>query len=104
MLARVIAALGDIAVCVQGDAKVAAAFSALRFDHLLFTGSTAVGKLVAQAAAKNLTPVTLELGGKSPVIIADDADLARSVDNIMLGKTLQTVGQTRIRRIGILPF
>ncbi|EOW9216416.1 TPA: coniferyl aldehyde dehydrogenase [Vibrio cholerae] len=87
VLARVIAALGDIAVCVQGDAKVAAAFSALRFDHLLFTGSTAVGKLVAQAAAKNLTPVTLELGGKSPVIIADDADLARSVDNIMLGKT-----------------
>lgn len=87
VLERIVRALGDVAVCVQGEAKIAAAFSALPFNHLLFTGSTVVGKLVAQAAAKNLTPVTLELGGKSPVIIAEDADLARSVDNIMLGKT-----------------
>lgn len=87
VLERIIRSLGDAAVCVEGEAKMASAFSALPFNHLLFTGSTTVGKLVAQAAAKNLTPVTLELGGKSPVIIADDADLVRSVDSIMLGKT-----------------
>ncbi|MGL5430779.1 MAG: coniferyl aldehyde dehydrogenase [Vibrio sp.] len=87
VLARVIAALGTSTVCIQGDAQVAAQFSRLPFDHLLFTGSTAIGRAVAQAAAKNLTPVTLELGGKSPVIIADDVDLADCVDSIMLGKT-----------------
>ena len=53
-----------------------AAFSRLPFDHLFYTGSTAVGRLVMQAAAANLTPVTLELGGKSPCIIGQDADAA----------------------------
>jgi coniferyl-aldehyde dehydrogenase len=54
---------------VEGDASVAQEFSRLPFDHLLFTGSTAVGRHVMRAAADNLTPVTLELGGKSPAII-----------------------------------
>lgn len=88
VLMRIFATVDEAVDTVEGGADVAAQFSALPFDHLLFTGSTPVGKLVAQAAAKNLTPVTLELGGKSPVIIAPDADLARSVDNIMLGKAI----------------
>jgi coniferyl-aldehyde dehydrogenase len=58
---------------VQGGPEIAAAFSALPFDHLLFTGSTATGRKVAMAAAANLTPVTLELGGKSPAIVCPDA-------------------------------
>ena len=90
VLTRIISSLGDIAVCVEGDLTIATAFSSLPFDHLLFTGSTPVGKIVAQSAAKNLTPVTLELGGKSPTIIAPDADLVRSIDNIMQGKAINS--------------
>lgn len=56
----------DYADCATGGPEVAGAFSALPFDHLFFTGSTRVGHLIMEAAAKNLTPVTLELGGKSP--------------------------------------
>jgi coniferyl-aldehyde dehydrogenase len=78
---------------VEGDANVAAAFAALPFDHLLFTGATGVGKSVMQAAAHNLTPVTLELGGKSPAIIADDMPLAAAVERLLYGKTLNA-GQT----------
>ena len=60
-------------VClVEGEVEIAAAFSALPFDHLLFTGSTQVGRQVMKSAADTLTPVTLELGGKSPVIVAED--------------------------------
>jgi acyl-CoA reductase-like NAD-dependent aldehyde dehydrogenase len=66
----------DELAVVLGDATVGQAFSALPWDHLFFTGSTAVGRAVAQAAAANLTPVTLELGGKSPALFDDDADLA----------------------------
>ncbi|MBS0388367.1 MAG: aldehyde dehydrogenase family protein, partial [Proteobacteria bacterium] len=77
---------------VPGDAAVAAAFSRLPFDHLLFTGSTAVGRRVMAAAAENLVPVTLELGGKSPVIIGRSADLRRAVDRILIGK-LANAGQ-----------
>lgn len=73
---------------VTGDAQVAAAFSKLPFDHLLFTGSTAVGKRVMAGAAENLVPVTLELGGKCPVIIGRSAKLAAAVDRIMIGKHL----------------
>ena len=80
---------------VQGDAQRAAAFSALPFDHLLFTGSTAVGRLVAAAAAPNLTPITLELGGKSPVIVDPSCDLARTAERIAWGKLLNA-GQTCI--------
>ena len=63
---------------VTGDADVGRAFVQLPFDHLFFTGSTAVGRQVALAAAANLTPVTLELGGKSPAIVDDSADLLDS--------------------------
>jgi acyl-CoA reductase-like NAD-dependent aldehyde dehydrogenase len=72
---------------VTGGAEVAAAFSALPFDHLLFTGSTSVGRRVAQAAAPNLVPVTLELGGKSPVLVSDGADLAAVAAKVIFAKT-----------------
>ncbi|MBW2546786.1 MAG: coniferyl aldehyde dehydrogenase [Deltaproteobacteria bacterium] len=76
--------------CVTGGPEVGAAFSSLPFDHLCFTGSPAVGKLVMRAASENLTPVTLELGGKSPVIIARDADLEDAAVRIMTGKALNS--------------
>ena len=78
---------------VEGDANVAAAFSALPFDHLLFTGSTAVGRHVMRAASEHLTPVTLELGGKSPCIVAPGFDARRAADCIVVGKMLNA-GQT----------
>lgn len=80
---------------VTGDADVAQAFSALPFDHLLFTGSTAVGRHVMRAASANLTPVTLELGGKSPAIIGPDARMENAVERILVGK-LFNAGQTCI--------
>ncbi|MCL4132363.1 UNVERIFIED_CONTAM: hypothetical protein GTU68_053354 [Idotea baltica] len=73
---------------VEGDADIAAQFSRLAFDHLLFTGSTGVGRHVMRAAADNLTPVTLELGGKSPVIIASDIDIPVAVERLIYGKCL----------------
>ncbi len=85
----------DEVAVVTGDAEVAQAFSALPFDHLLFTGSTAVGHHVMRAAAANLTPVTLELGGKSPAIIGPGARLEHAVERIVLGKLLNA-GQTCI--------
>lgn len=75
----------EVAV-VTGDATVGKLFAALPFDHLVFTGSTAVGREVAQAAAKNLTPVTLELGGKSPAIIDSSCDIDGVIDRIAWGK------------------
>jgi len=78
---------------VTGDASMAAAFSSLPFDHLLFTGSTRVGKLIMRAASENLTPVTLELGGKSPVIVHSDFPLQTAVERILAGK-LYNAGQT----------
>jgi coniferyl-aldehyde dehydrogenase len=80
---------------VTGDAAIGRQFAALPFDHLIFTGSTAVGREVAQAAAKNLTPVTLELGGKSPAIIDSSCDLDRIIDRIAWGKLINA-GQTCI--------
>jgi coniferyl-aldehyde dehydrogenase len=80
---------------VQGGPEVAAMFSALPFDHLLFTGSTTVGKKVMAAAAPNLTPVTLELGGKSPAVITSGYPLAHAVERIVVGKLLNA-GQTCI--------
>jgi len=80
---------------VQGDASVAAAFAALPFDHLFFTGSTATGARVMAAAAPNLTPVTLELGGKSPAIIAPGYPLKTAAERIAAGKLLNA-GQTCI--------
>ena len=78
---------------VCGEADMAAEFSKVAFDHLFFTGSTGVGKLVMKAAAENLVPVTLELGGKSPTIIDNDIDIKTAVSRIILGKTLNS-GQT----------
>lgn len=79
--------------CVTGDAELAKDFSALPFDHLFFTGSTRVGKLIMAAAAKNLTPVTLELGGKSPAIIHESYPLKLAAKRIMAGKLFNS-GQT----------
>lgn len=83
------------AAVVNGDASVGATFCALPFDHLIFTGSTRVGREVMRAAAANLTPVTLELGGKSPAIVGPHARFETAVDSIMAGKTLNA-GQTCI--------
>lgn len=71
-----------------GGPEVGSAFSTLPFDHLLFTGATAIAKHVMRAAAENLVPMTLELGGKSPVVISKTADINLSATNIMAGKTL----------------
>lgn len=77
----------------QGGMTLSPAFARLPFDHLLFTGSTRVGRLVAQAAAANLTPITLELGGKSPTIVAPDFDLGEAAARISWGKGFNA-GQT----------
>jgi coniferyl-aldehyde dehydrogenase len=87
-------AVDEVSV-VTGDATIGKQFAALPFDHLIFTGSTAVGREVAQAAAKNLTPVTLELGGKSPAIIDASCDLEGVIDRIAWGKLINA-GQTCI--------
>jgi coniferyl-aldehyde dehydrogenase len=83
----------DEVFVATGGVDVASAFSSLTFDHLLFTGSTNVGRIVAKAAAQNLTPVTLELGGKSPTIIDDSANMDLAIPRIVNGKTLNA-GQT----------
>ncbi len=85
----------DEITVVNGDAEVARTFSNLPFDHLLFTGSTAVGRHVMRAASEHLTPVTLELGGKSPAIIGPDSDFDKAVERILVGKLLNA-GQTCI--------
>ncbi|HAN45974.1 MAG TPA: aldehyde dehydrogenase family protein [Cyanobacteria bacterium UBA8156] len=80
---------------VTGDQETAIALLAEKFDKIFFTGSTRVGRLVMQAAATHLTPVTLELGGKSPAVVAADADLEVAVRRIVWGKFLNA-GQTCI--------
>jgi coniferyl-aldehyde dehydrogenase len=85
----------DQVAVITGGVDVAQAFSSLPFDHLLFTGSTNVGRKVMQAAAENLTPVTLELGGKSPAIIDSSYALAEAARSIAFGKFLNA-GQTCI--------
>ena len=83
----------DQVAVVNGDADVAAAFTALPFDHLIFTGSTSVGRHVMRAAAQNLTPVTLELGGKSPAIVGRGFPIAEAASRVLYGKCLNA-GQT----------
>ena len=73
---------------VQGGVEVGAAFTALPFDHLIFTGGTKVGSSIMRAASASLTPVTLELGGKSPALIGRSADLGDAVRRILTAKTL----------------
>jgi aldehyde dehydrogenase (NAD+) len=85
----------DEVAIFDGDASVATALLALPFDHIFFTGSPAIGKVVMAAAAKHLTSVTLELGGKSPTIVDASADLKAAARNILWGKYTNN-GQTCI--------
>jgi coniferyl-aldehyde dehydrogenase len=85
----------DELTVLVGGADLAAQFTALPLDHLMFTGSTAVGRKVMAAAAANLTPVTLELGGKSPAVLAPGYPLDHAVERILVGKLLNA-GQTCI--------
>ncbi|MFZ0407819.1 MAG: aldehyde dehydrogenase family protein [Cyanobium sp.] len=80
---------------VEGDGSVAARLLEERFDHIFFTGGARVGRLVLAAAAPHLTPVTLELGGKSPAIVLDDADIPATARRLAWGKSLNA-GQTCI--------
>ncbi|QWG14042.1 coniferyl aldehyde dehydrogenase [Bradyrhizobium sediminis] len=97
LLREVIAARfsADEIIVTGIEDEISKAFASLPFDHLIFTGSTRVGRLVAEAAGRNLTPVTLELGGKSPVIIDRSADLAEAAERIAYAKLLNA-GQTCI--------
>jgi aldehyde dehydrogenase (NAD+) len=83
----------DEVVVVEGDAEVASRLLALPFNHIFFTGSTAVGRIVMKAAAEHLAAVTLELGGKSPFIVDPSADLGRTVRNLV-GTKFANKGQT----------
>lgn len=83
----------DAIAIVTGGAEASTALLAERFDHIFFTGGGRVGRVVMEAAAKNLTPLTLELGGKSPCIVAADADLKIAAERIVWGKFLNA-GQT----------
>ncbi len=78
----------DEVAVITGGPEVGAAFTKLPFDHIIFTGATSVAKHVMRAAADNLVPLTLELGGKSPVILGASADLDKAAARIMAGKTL----------------
>ena len=77
----------EIAV-FTGDPEVGAAFSSLPFDHLIFTGGTAIAKHVMKAASENLVPLTLELGGKSPVVVGKNSDISSAAIRVMQGKTM----------------
>jgi aldehyde dehydrogenase (NAD+) len=83
----------EVVQVVIGDGAVAAQLLEQRFDHIFFTGGSRVGRLVMAAAAKHLTPVTLELGGKSPAIVLGDANLAVTARRLVWGKGLNA-GQT----------
>jgi len=95
LLGRVLAEVfnEDQVAVITGEAEVGVAFSQMAFDHLLFTGATSIGRHVMRAAADNLTPVTLELGGKSPAIISADVPLADAAERIAFGKAMNA-GQT----------
>jgi aldehyde dehydrogenase (NAD+) len=97
VVARIIRESFDVrhVVAVLGDASIASDLLKKRWDHIFFTGSVPVGKIVAEAAAKYMTPVTLELGGKNPCIIDDTADLALAARRIVWGKFINA-GQTCI--------
>lgn len=85
----------EIVQVVQGDGSTAQALLAERFDHIFFTGGERIGKVVMAAAAQHLTPVTLELGGKSPAVVLSDADLEVTSRRLVWGKCLNA-GQTCI--------
>ncbi len=85
----------NIVQVIEGDGNVAANLIAQKFDHIFFTGGENIGKKVMEAAAKNLTPITLELGGKSPAIVIDGANLDITAKRLIWGKSLNA-GQTCI--------
>merc|ERR1711977_315253 len=85
----------EIVQVFEGDGNIAADLMTQRFDHVFFTGGENIGKKVMEAASKNLTPVTLELGGKSPAIVIDGANLEVTAKRIIWGKSLNA-GQTCI--------
>ncbi|MBD1909702.1 MULTISPECIES: aldehyde dehydrogenase [unclassified Leptolyngbya] len=85
----------DFVTVVEGGVEVAQSLLEERFDHIFFTGGTAIGKVVMAAAAKHLTPVTLELGGKTPCIVDADVDLPTTARRILWGKFINA-GQTCI--------
>lgn len=97
VLARLIADTFDPAyiACVEGGPDTAGALLGQRFDYIFYTGSTAVGRLVMKAAAEGPTPVTLEMGGKSPCIVEDDVDIVKTARRIVWGKFFNA-GQTCI--------
>lgn len=97
LLANLVAGLfpAEYATVVTGGPELGAAFASLPFDHLLFTGSTRVGKIIMRCASENLTPVTLELGGKSPALLHPDFSAKTAAGRIMAGK-LYNAGQTCI--------
>ncbi|UJF17888.1 coniferyl aldehyde dehydrogenase [Vibrio sp. SS-MA-C1-2] len=87
---QLLSGLSDHVQVIEGEADIGAAFSSLPFDHLIFTGSSSVGKRVAKSAAENLTPITLELGGKSPTIIDDQIKMSIAIDAIIIGKSINS--------------
>jgi coniferyl-aldehyde dehydrogenase len=97
IMARLVSELfpADYVTVVTGGPETGAAFAALPFDHLLFTGSTRVGKMIMRSASEHLTPVTLELGGKSPALVHPDFPARTAAQRIMAGK-LYNAGQTCI--------
>ncbi|RLJ73517.1 aldehyde dehydrogenase family protein [Pedobacter alluvionis] len=97
VISKLITATFDLkeVACFEGDANVSTALLKLPFDHIFFTGSTTIGKVVMEAAAKNLTSVTLELGGKSPAIVDGTCDIKKAAEKIAWGK-LVNAGQTCI--------
>uniref|UniRef100_A0A1I8ACS8 Aldedh domain-containing protein n=1 Tax=Steinernema glaseri TaxID=37863 RepID=A0A1I8ACS8_9BILA len=84
-----------VVAVVQGGVTETTALLQERFDHIFFTGSPAIGKVIMTAAAKHLTPVTLELGGKCPVFVADDADVEQAAKDMAIKKWMNC-GQTCI--------
>jgi coniferyl-aldehyde dehydrogenase len=97
LLARFVCELfpSEYVTVVTGGPEIGSAFAALPFDHLLFTGSTRVGKLIMRSASEHLTPVTLELGGKSPALVHPDFPAKTAAERIVAGK-LFNAGQTCI--------
>ena len=85
----------EIALVIEGDGNVATELISMQFDHIFFTGGENIGKKVMKAAAENLTPITLELGGKSPAIVIDGANIEVTAKRIIWGKNLNA-GQTCI--------
>ncbi|MBQ4810742.1 aldehyde dehydrogenase family protein [Pseudoalteromonas luteoviolacea] len=88
VIKSILSSLSNECIVIEGDGNTAGEFSELPFDHLFFTGSTQIGKKVYQAGASNLVPVTLELGGKSPVIVLSDANIEKAILDLVFAKRM----------------